>query len=154
MDFIIKRSGKDEKSVAWSFFSFSSCFIDLIPNFVSNIGFRISRWRETELKGNPVQIRNYPRSCKFLLGGTFSQPLAVRAGKACRPEQVRRPAVAFIRFATCGCTGENQNSDFPLHPAFRSNTRLPTALRKVWIRFEFLLCRIPQGYGWFFICQT
>ena len=65
MDFIIKRSGKDEKSVAWSFFSFSSCFIDLIPNFVSNIGFRISRWRETELKGNPVQIRNYPRSCKF-----------------------------------------------------------------------------------------
>ena len=33
--------------------------------FVSNIGFRISRWRETELKGNPVQIRNYPRSCKF-----------------------------------------------------------------------------------------
>ena len=67
MDFIIKRSGKDEKSVAWSFFSFSSCFIDLIPNFVSNIGFRISRWRETELKGNPVQIRNYPRSCKFHL---------------------------------------------------------------------------------------
>ena len=65
MYFIIKRSGKDEKSVAWSFFSFSSCFIDLIPNFVSNIGFRISRWRETELKGNPVQIRNYPRSCKF-----------------------------------------------------------------------------------------
>ena len=65
MDFIIKRSGKDEKSVARSFFSFSSCFIDLIPNFVSNIGFRISRWRETELKGNPVQIRNYPRSCKF-----------------------------------------------------------------------------------------
>ena len=38
---------------------------DLIPNFVSNIGFRISRWRETELKGNPVQVRNYPRSCKF-----------------------------------------------------------------------------------------
>ena len=71
-----------------------------------------------------------------------------------KPEQVRRPADAFIRFATCGCTGENQNSDFPLHPAFRSNTRLPTALRKVWIRFEFLLCRIPQGYGWFFICQT
>jgi len=40
-----------------------------------------------------VKVRNYPRSCKFLLGGTFSQPLAVRAGKACRPEQVRRPAV-------------------------------------------------------------
>ena len=30
-----------------------------------------------------------------------------------KPEQVRRPADAFIRFATCGCTGENQNSDFP-----------------------------------------
>lgn len=53
------------KKCCLKFFSFSSCFIDLIPNFVSNIGFRISRWRETELKGNPVQIRNYPRSCKF-----------------------------------------------------------------------------------------
>ena len=52
-------------------------------------------WRANPpgLKGNPVKVRNYPRSCKFLLGGTFSQPLAVRAGKACRPEQVRRPAV-------------------------------------------------------------
>ena len=65
MDFIIKRSGKDEKSDARSFFSFSVCFIDLIPNFASDIGFRISRQRETELKGNPVQVRNYPRSCKF-----------------------------------------------------------------------------------------
>lgn len=52
-------------------------------------------WRANPpgLKGNPVKVRNYPRSCKFLLGGTFSLPLAVRAGKACRPEQVRRPAV-------------------------------------------------------------
>ena len=53
------------KKVLLEVFFFSSCFIDLIPNFVSNIGFRISRWRETELKGNPVQVRNYPRSCKF-----------------------------------------------------------------------------------------
>ena len=49
------------------FFLFPSCFIDLIPNFVSNIGFRISRWRETELKGNPVQIRNYPVAVSFIL---------------------------------------------------------------------------------------
>ena len=57
--------------------------------------YRFPRWRANPpgLKGNPVKVRNYPRSCKFLLGGTFSQPLAVRAGKACRPEQVRRPAV-------------------------------------------------------------
>ncbi len=65
MEFIIKRSRKDEKSDAGSFFSFSGWFIDLIPNFVSDIGFRISRQRETELKGNLVQVRNYPRSCKF-----------------------------------------------------------------------------------------
>lgn len=57
--------------------------------------YRFPMWRANPpgLKGNPVKVRNYPRSCKFLLGGTFSQPLAVRAGKACRPEQVRRPAV-------------------------------------------------------------
>jgi hypothetical protein len=31
-----------------------------------------------------------------------------------KPEQVRRPADAFIGFAACGITGENQNCDFPV----------------------------------------
>lgn len=70
------------------FIALPNFFLSLSANMVSE-----SSWRDEELKGNPVQVRNYPRSCKFLLGGTFSQPLAVRAGKACRPEQVRRPAV-------------------------------------------------------------
>lgn len=52
------------KKCCLKFFSFSSCFIDLIPNFVSNIGFRISRWRETELKGILCKS-GISRSCKF-----------------------------------------------------------------------------------------
>ena len=47
-----------------------------------------------------MKVRNYPRSCKFLLGGTFSQPLAVRAGKACRPvlSVVNIMPIPFLRF--------------------------------------------------------
>ena len=73
--------------------------------------YRFPMWRANPpgLKGNPVKVRNYPRSCKFLLGGTFSQPLAVRAGKACRPEQVRRPA------DICNHSGFRVKSD-RMHP--------------------------------------
>lgn len=55
------------KKVLLEVFFFSSCFIDLIPNFVSNIGFRISRWRETELKGILCKSGTIPVAVSFIL---------------------------------------------------------------------------------------
>lgn len=44
----------------------SCCFADFISIFADENGFRIT-CREEELIGNPVRIRNYPRSCKLHL---------------------------------------------------------------------------------------
>ena len=107
------------KKVLLEVFFFSSCFIDLIPNFVSNIGFRISRWRETELKGNPVQIRNYPRSCKFyppIVWGSVVTFLATgycENREALQRKQVRRPAVIVYIIHGFRVKGDRTNHTDP-----------------------------------------
>ena len=113
------------KKVLLEVFFFFGCFIDLIPNFVSNIGFRISRWRETELKGNPVQIRNYPRSCKVLSSHSvgkccdiLSHLVIVKTGKALQRKQVRRPAVIVYIIHGFRVKGDRTNHTDPFYSWF------------------------------------
>jgi len=62
------------------------------------------------LKGNPVKIRDYPRSCKFQnsnrrkqylpkllrkVRATFATVYSIMDGKALKPERVRRPACKY-----------------------------------------------------------
>ena len=39
-----------------------------------------SPWRDKELKGNPVKVRNYPRSCKFYSKVVHSEATAGMSG--------------------------------------------------------------------------
>ena len=121
-------------------------------------GFRIADYAMKNEKGMqwesatiPVAVSSCPKhgAQKVLQ----SLPLAARLGRR-KTGTSQKTCRCLYKICNLRVYGWKSKLRFPLHPAFRSNTRLPTALRKVWIRFEFLLCRIPQGYGWFFICQT
>lgn len=50
------------------------------------------------LKGNPVQVWNYPRSCKFQLISFEMMPLSYLMGRLRKRKQVRRPAISTILY--------------------------------------------------------
>ncbi len=81
---------------------FREFFLSLSPEkwFSSHLG------RDKELKGNPVKIRNYPRSCKFYLSlqrsvVTFIKPLVHETDREGATTKTSQKTCRFISVIQC-----------------------------------------------------